>query len=454
MTFDLIVLGGGPAGYLGAERAAHAGLKVALVEKNALGGVCLNEGCVPTKTLLYSAKILDNANHGDQYGVKVEKASIDHAAVVARKDKVVKTLVSGIAAAMAKLNVKVYSAEATITRRIEGGYEVKAGDELIEGARLLIATGSMPVIIPVPGVKECYASGYILTNKEALSLKELPKALCVIGGGVIGLEMASYFNSCGCKVTVVEMLDRIGGTTDKKIADILLKNYEKKGIEFFLDAKVTGVVEGEVTFEKGGKVSKVKADKVLLSTGRKAVTQNIGLENIGVETERGAIKTDEYGRTNCLNVYAAGDVNGKYMLAHVAYREAEVCVNNMVGKKDIIRYDAVPSVIYTNPEVGCVGLNAETAKAQGIDVEVREISMMYSGRYVAENEGGNGICKLVLEKGTNRIVGVHILANYASEIIYGAALMIETQLCVDDVKELIFPHPTVGEIVREALFMK
>lgn len=454
MAYDLIVLGGGPAGYLGAERAAQAGLKVALIEKNALGGVCLNEGCVPTKTLLYSAKILDNAKHGNKYGVRIAEASIDHATVIARKDKVVKTLVGGVAATMAKLKVKVYPTEGVITRRIEGGYEVKAGGELIEGSRLLIATGSKPIMIPVPGVKECYESGYILTNKEALALKELPKSICVIGGGVIGLEMASYFNSCGCKVTVVEMLDRVGGATDKKIAEILMKNYEKKGIEFFLDAKVTGVTKGEVTFEKGGVASKIKAEKVLLSTGRKAVTQNVGLENIGVETEHGAIKTDECGRTNCLNVYAAGDVNGKCMLAHAAYREAEVCVNNMTGKRDIMRYGAVPSVIYTNPEVGCVGLNAETAKAQGIEVEVREVSMLYSGRYMAENEGGNGICKLVLEKGTNRIVGVHMLANYASEMIYGAALMIEEQLCVDDVKELIFPHPTVGEVVREALFMK
>jgi dihydrolipoamide dehydrogenase len=267
------------------------------------------------------------------------------------------------------------------------------------------------------------------------------------------MEMASYFNSCGCNVIVVEMLDRIGGTVDRKIAGILMKNYENKGIEFFLGAKVSEVKEGEVTFERDGKVTAVKADKVLLSTGRKAVTQNLGLENIDIEMEGAAIKTDNRGRTNCLNVYAAGDVNGKYMLAHAAYREAEVCVNNMAGKRDIMRYDAVPSVIYTNPEAAWVGLNDEMAKEQGIDADVHEVSMRYSGRYVAENEGGNGICKLVLEKGTNRIIGVHILANYASEIIYGAALMIELQMRADEIKELIFPHPTVCEALREALFI-
>ena len=452
MMYDLIVLGGGPAGYLGAERAAQAGLKVAVIEKNALGGVCLNEGCVPTKTLLYSAKILDYANHGDKYGVHVTGATIDHAAVIKRKDKVVKTLVGGVGATLSKLKVTVYSGQGYIQGKGADGFEVKAGEEVLTASRLLIATGSMPVIIPVPGVKECYESGYILTNREALSLTVLPQSICVIGGGVIGLEMASYFNSCGCKVTVVEMLDRIGGTIDKKLADILLKNYQKKGIEFYLGAKVTGVAEGEVTFEKDGKVTVIKAEKALLSTGRRPVTKDLGLENISVEMDRSAIKTDECGRTSCLNVYAAGDVNGKYMLAHAAYREAEVCVNNMVGKKDVIRYSAVPSVIYTNPEVGCVGLNEETAKAEGVDVEVKEVSMMYSGRYVAENEGGNGICKLVIEKGTNRIVGVHMIANYASEIIYGAALMIESQMRVDDVKELIFPHPTVGEVIREMLF--
>ena len=227
---------------------------------------------------------------------------------------------------------------------------------------------------------------------------------------------------------------------------------EKKGITFKLGAKVTEVKKNAVVFEKDGKTEEIPADKVLLSIGRRASTKDIGLESLGVLTERGAIVTDRFMKTNIPNVYAVGDVNGHSMLAHTAYREAEVAVNNILGKKDIMRYNAIPAVIYTNPEVGSVGETEETAKAKGMDVEVANITMNYSGRYVAENEGGNGICKVIVDKKTRRLVGCHMLANYASEIIVSAGIMIETEMRVDDIKEIVFPHPTVCEIVREGIF--
>lgn len=452
MVYDLIVIGGGPAGYLAAERAGHAGLKTLLIEKRSVGGVCLNEGCVPSKALLYSAKIADNAKHGDKYGVIAQNVSINHEAVVQRKNKVVNTLVSGVKGKLKKNKVTLIEGVGTIEGKNTEGYEIKVNDETHIAKRLLIATGSMPIVPPIPGTKEGIEKGTVLTNREILDLKTVPSSLVIVGGGVIGLEMASYFNSAGSKVTIIEMLDHIAGNTDKEISEILMKNYQKKGIEFKLGAKVVEIKDGAVVYEENGQTLSAEAEKVLMSIGRKAVTEGLGLEKIGVETERGRIKTDNRGRTNIPEVYAAGDVNGYSMLAHTAYREAEVCINNILGKKDIMRYNAIPSVIYTNPEVGSVGETEETAKKKGIDFEAVKISMMYSGRYVAENEGGDGICKVLIDKKYRKVIGVHMIGNYSSEIIYGAGIMIETEMRVNDIKELVFPHPTVCEIIREAIF--
>lgn len=451
--FDLVVLGGGPAGYNAAEKAAAAGLKTCVIEKNALGGVCLNEGCVPSKSLLYSAKVFDYCNHGDKYGVTCENASIDQAKVITRKNKVVKTLVGGIGVQMKKLGVTVVKENGTILGRDAEGFKISAADETYCGKNLLIATGSAPVVPPIPGLREGVESGYVMTNREILDLTEIPAKLTVIGGGVIGLEMASYYNSVGSEVTVIEMLDHIAGNTDSEIGENLKKNYAKKGVKFLLGCKVTAVENGQVKYEEAnGTAGAVEADKVLCSIGRRAVTQGFGLENLGVELDRGAIKTDEKMRTNVAGCYAAGDVNGKSMLAHTAYREGEVAVNTILGKKDAMRYNAIPSVIYTNPEVASVGMTLEAAKQAGIDAGCVNLSMRFSGRYVAENEGGDGIVKVVYDKKYSRLIGVHMVGNYASEIIYGAAMMIETEIDIDSLKEIVFPHPTVCEVIREALF--
>ena len=451
--YDLVILGGGPAGYNAAYRAAAGGMKTAVIEKRALGGVCLNEGCVPSKALLNSAKIYDYAKHGADYGVTFEGANLNQEAVIGRKNKVVASLVGGIGMKMKKLGVTVINAEGKILSKSGDGFVLQAGENEIAGRKLLIATGSAPVIPPIPGLKEGLDSGFVMTNREILDLTEIPAKLVVIGGGVIGLEMASYFNSAGSEVTVIEMLDKIAGPTDKEISEILRKNYEKKGVVFRLGCKVTAVeADGVVYEDKNGAQVKAAADKVLCSIGRRAVTADIGLEKIGVETERGAIKTDDYMRTNVPGVYAAGDVNGKSMLAHTAYREGEVAVNNMLAKRDRMRYNAIPSVIYTNPEVASVGYTLDDAKKAGIDAACVNLSLRYSGRYVAENEGGDGIVKVVYDKKYSRIVGIHMIGSYASEIIYGAALMIETETDIASLRELVFPHPTVGEVIREALF--
>ena len=451
--FDLIVLGGGPAGYNAAEKAGTAGLKTVVIEKRALGGVCLNEGCIPSKALLYSAKVYDYTKHSNQYGVSCAGSSIDQKAVVARKDKVVKTLVGGIGMSMKKHGVTVVDAMGTILGRGAEGFEVEANGQVYVGKQLLICTGSEAVVPPIPGLREGLKDGFVMTNREVLDLQEIPEKLVVIGGGVIGLEMASYYNSVGSQVTVIEALDHIAGATDGEIASILMKNYQKKGITFKLGCKVTSVEAGKVCYEENGKVAEAPADKVLCAIGRRAVTEGFGLEKLGVYCERG-IKTDEQMRTNVAGVYAAGDVNGVSMLAHTAYREGEVAINTILGKKDRMRYNAIPGVIYTNPEVASVGETEASAKAKGFDVETVKLPMSYSGRYLAENLGGeaDGIVKVVVDKKYHRVLGVHMIANYAAEIIYGAAMMIETEMCVDNLKEIVFPHPTVCEVIREALF--
>ena len=452
MTYDLIILGGGPAGYLAAERAGHVGMKVLCIEQRELGGVCLNEGCVPTKTLLYSAKLYDGAAHGEKYGVIAKDIAIDHAKVVARKEKVVKTLVGGVKAALRANHVETLNARGVITGRNSEGYTVEAGGSTYTGARLLICTGSSPAIPPIPGLKEGLESGFAVTNRELLSLTEAPKRLVVIGGGVIGLEMAAYFNSIGSEITVIEMLDHIAGENDRELVGILQKHYEKRGMKLLLSAKVTEIVDGAVRYEKDGKSGAVECDKALISIGRRPNIKDVGLESIGVLTERGAIVTDSRMRTNQPEVYAAGDVNGRSMLAHTAYREAEVAVNTMLGKRDNMRYDAIPAVLYTNPELAAVGETEYTAKQKGLDVQVVKLPLQYSGRYVAENEGGDGIFKLVVNNRDNTILGAQALCNYSSEFIIAAASFIEQRLTLDDIKEIVFPHPTVSEIIREAVF--
>ena len=451
--YDLIILGGGPAGYNAAERATHGGLKTLVIEERALGGVCLNEGCIPTKTLLYSAKIYDYAKHSADYGVTFGSASIDHKFVVERKNKVVKQLVSGIGAKLKKAGVEVVNATAAIKERNSEGFIVTAADKEYVGKQLLICTGSSAALPPIDGLKDSLASGFALTNREVLDLPEIPKTIVVVGGGVIGLEMASYFNSVGTKVYVVEMLDHIAGATDREISAMLQKEYAKRGVEFILGAKVTSIKDKAVSYEKDGKITKIDADYALVSIGRRPRTQGIGCENIGLKLERGAIVTNEYGKTNVPGVWAAGDVNGKSMLAHTAYREGEVCINNILGKKDRINYNSIPAVIYTNPEVAAVGETEESVKEKGIDAKIDTVTLKYSGRYVAENEGGNGVVKIITDKAHNNVIGVHMYGAYASEIIYGAAMMVETEMRVADVQKLVFPHPTVCEVIREAMFM-
>ncbi len=455
--YDLAIIGGGPGGYVAAERAGAAGLKVVLFEKKSLGGVCLNEGCIPTKTLLYSAKVYNYAKTGDHYGVYVSDPTFKYDEIVARKNKVVKKLVGGVKAAMKGNKVEVVAENATIQGRDNEGIKVEAGGNEYVAKNLLICTGSEAAVPPFPGLKE--AGERIVTNREILALTERPESLVVIGGGVIGMEFAAFFSTLGTKVTVVEMLPKILGPLDDEISEMLQKTYEKRGVEFCLRCKVTGIEGDTVVYEDPeGKVCRVSGDKILVSVGRRANLQGFGLENIGVELALNpagrpyGIKVDEKMRTNVPGVYAAGDVTGFSMLAHTASREGEVAVNNILGKEDRMRYNAIPGVVYTNPEVAGAGLTEAEAKAKGIDYKVVKLPMAYSGRFVAENERGDGICKIIVGSKFHEVLGVHMLGNPCSEIIHSACLAIEAEMTLEQLQEIVFPHPTVSEILKETAF--
>lgn len=450
--FDLLVVGGGPGGYLCAERAAQGGMKVAVIEKKALGGTCLNEGCIPTKTLLNSSKMYRHAIGSEAFGVTAENVKYDHAKVIDRKNKVVAALVSGVGATMKSNKVTVVTGNAVIKGKSANGFAVEVDGTVYEGKKLAIASGSETVVPPVPGLKEGLASGFVVTNREVLDEKTLPSSIVVIGGGVIGLEMAYYFASVGVKVTVIEMMPKIAGATDPEICKVLTDVFVKKGMEFKLSCKVLEVKDKSVIYEENGEKKEIACDKVLLSAGRKPSTANIGLETLQLDMDRAAIKTDRHLCTNVSGVYAIGDCNGKLMLAHTAYREAEVAVNHMLGIKDEMRYDVIPSVIYTDPEVASVGYSKEGAEEKGMKVKEVKLPLSYAGRYLAETEGGKGFIKLVVDTDKNRLVGCHIVGSYASEIIMTATMMVDTELTPARLKKLVFPHPTVAEIIREAIF--
>ena len=447
MKYDVAIIGGGPAGYSAAERAAKGGLSTVLFEKNALGGVCLNEGCVPTKTLLYSAKTYDNIRHAAKYAVKAENPSFDLGKIIARKNKVVKKLTAGIRMKMTEAGVVMVNAEALIEgRAADGTLTIVAGEERYEAANLLICTGSETVIPPIPGLAE---TAY-WTSREALQSKELPASLVVIGGGVIGMEFASFFNSLGVEVHVVEMLDKILGPMDRELSDMLQAEYAKRGVKFYLGHKVTGVHGTEVLVEKDGQSFTLSGEKVLLSVGRRPVTKGFGLESLALEPYRNGVKVNEFMQTSQPNVYACGDITAFSLLAHTAVSEAEVAIDHILGKAHAMSYRAIPGVVYTNPEIAGVGRTEEELQAAGVAYTVKKIPMAFSGRFVAENEMGNGVCKMILaEDGT--LIGAHMLGNPASELIVIAGIAIEQGMKAEQLTHFVFPHPTVGEILKEAL---
>lgn len=443
MKYDLAIIGGGPAGYTAAERAAQGGLNVVLFEKKALGGVCLNEGCIPTKTLLYSAKLYQQAFSGAKYGIAAEHVAFDYAKICARKTKVVRKLAAGIRAKLQQ--VTVVQGEASV-KNADEIVEIDCGGQLYEAERLLICSGSETALPPIKGIE----LGHFWTSREALQATEVPESIAIVGGGVIGMEFAGLFSAFGSKVTIVEMASEILPGIDAEIAALLRAEYEKRGVAFHLGARVLELQPQMVKFADENGENELAAQQILLCVGRRPNVQNLGLEPLCLERFRNGLKVDEQMRTSHPRIYAAGDVTGFSMLAHTAVREAEVAVNHILGIPDAMTYDAVPGVVYTNPEVAGVGVTEAALQSAGAVYSVKKLPMTYSGRFVAENEGGNGLCKLIFDA-ENRLKGAHLIGNPASELVATAALAIEQKLTVDVLAKLIFPHPSVGEILKETL---
>lgn len=445
LTHDLIILGGGPAGYTAAERAARGGLNTLLIEKRALGGVCLNEGCIPTKTLLYSAKIWHLTEDAKKYGIEASADQFLMDKVNARKNKVVRKLVAGIKGKMTNAGVTVVTGEGEILApTTPQEYSVKVGEETYTAPRLLLASGSETFVPPIPGLDTVE----YWTSREALESKELPKSIAIIGGGVIGMEFAAFYNRVGVEVHVIEMLPEILGGMDSEMGALLRAEYTKLGVKFYLQHKVTSVAPEGVTVEFEGNSFVIPTERILLSVGRRPVTEK--LSPLGLEMEGRGVKVDATMRTSLPGVYAAGDVTGYSLLAHTAVREAEVAVDNMLGKDARMSYQAIPGIIYTQPEVAGVGMTEDQLKKEGISYRKHQLPMAFAGRFVAENEMANGVCKILIGE-DDTLLGAHMLGNPASELIVVIAVAIERGIKAHELASVVFPHPTVGEIIKETI---
>lgn len=445
LTHDLIILGGGPAGYTAAERAARGGLNTLLIEKRALGGVCLNEGCIPTKTLLYSAKIWHLAEDAKKYGIEASADQFLMDKVNARKNKVVRKLIAGIKGKMTNAGVTVVTGEGEILApTTPQEYSVKVGEETYTAPRLLLASGSETFVPPIPGLDTVE----YWTSREALESKELPKSIAIIGGGVIGMEFAAFYNRVGVEVHVIEMLPEILGGMDSEMGALLRAEYTKLGVKFYLQHKVTSVAPDGVTVEFEDNSFVIPTERILLSVGRRPVTEK--LSPLGLEMEGRGVKVDATMRTSLPGVYAAGDVTGYSLLAHTAVREAEVAVDNMLGKNAQMSYRAIPGIIYTQPEVAGVGMTEDQLKKEGISYRKHQLPMAFAGRFVAENEMANGVCKILIGE-DDTLLGAHMLGNPASELIVVIAVAIERGIKAHELASVVFPHPTVGEIIKETI---
>ena len=442
--YDLIVIGAGPGGYEAAAHAGKMGKKVALVERGSMGGACLNVGCIPAKTFLRSSKLFHECREAAKYGVRLGSVEFDMPAVVARKNRVVSTLTKGVEGILKRAGVEVIAGQARLISRSA----VEVGAARYEAANILLATGSRPATPPIPGIR----SEGVLDSDTVFALTHVPEKIAIVGGGYIGLEFACFFNEVGAKVGVYEMLPQIAAGCDLEISTRMLQIMKRAGIEFNLSAKVLGIEGHTIRYQAAdGSESSASADCILNATGRAPVVDGLGLEEVGVDFTPRGVKTSELGKTNVAGVWACGDVTGRRMLAHAATREGIVAVNNMFGKKDRIRYQAIPAVIYTHPEVASVGRTEEELKTMGIEYKKSVVPMAVAGRFLVEHEGGTGMVKVLAGARFGEILGVHAIGDASSEFIIAAAIMLETEMCVSDVSEIVFPHPTVSEALREAI---
>ncbi|MDA3937970.1 MAG: dihydrolipoyl dehydrogenase [Spirochaetia bacterium] len=439
--YDLIILGAGPGGYVAAERAGERGKKVLLIEKAEIGGVCLNEGCIPTKTLLNSAKHYSHALDSKMFGVHTENATFNLEEAQIWKNKVIDTNRKGILYLMDKYKVEIVKG----TGVFNNNGTIQVGDTSYSGKDIIIATGSSPFMPPIPGAD----SSSVLDSTDLLEITKVPSSLVVIGGGVIGLEFASFFSMLGVKVDIIEMMDEIAPFMEPEFAKNMRRAMKK--VKFHLGSKVESIDGNKVNFTKKGKDLSIEAEAILMAVGRKPNITGIGLENLDIEMSRTGIVVNEKMATSKPGIYAIGDVIGKSLFAHSASRMAEVVVNTICGDEDSLDYDIVPWAVYTHPEAASCGLTEDEAVKRNINIKTATLQMRISARYFAENGMTPGLCKVVVDGDTDKIIGIHLLGSPCSEMIFGAALIMQSGMTTLDIKHTIFPHPSVSEVIRETV---
>lgn len=445
--YDLIVIGGGPAGYVAAIRAQQLGLSTLVIEKEHLGGTCLNVGCIPTKTLFQSAEVADTVKESAEYGIDSTLTRVDYKTVIDRKNAVVKQLVSGVGYLLKKNKAEVIMGDAKIisNRQVK---DIKSGI-IYDTKYILIATGSSNAVPPLKGLD----GKNVIDSTELLGLTVQPKSMVVIGGGVIGCEFASILNSLGTKISVIEMMPKLLGNMDQSLADAVAKDFVSSGIDVELSSKVLRVEDADgkkkVVFEKNGKEAYKEAEYVLVSTGRKANSAGLGLETLGMELVKGFIKVDDHMKTNIPGIYAAGDITGQGMLAHTAFEGGTVAVENIAGGNRTLDLKSVPKVVFVSNEVASVGMTEEEAKAAGYEAISGVFSLAGNGKSLAMGKN-KGFVKIVSEKKDHMILGMHMQGPTASELITVGTQLIASEMMLEDVECCIYPHPAVAESIREA----
>jgi len=459
--FDIAIIGGGPGGYVAAIKAAQAGKKVCLVEKDKLGGVCLNRGCIPTKTMLKSIAVLNTLRESGEFGIigaDITKAAIDIKKLLQRKSEVVKKLTGGVGMLLKANGVTIYKATATFVDK----NTLDLGAEQVKADNIIIATGSVPVKLPIPisGAETCPchvpctsrdACTPLITSDEALELTEIPGTMVVIGGGVIGIEFAYVYANLGTKVTVIEVMDRILPMVDEEITTDVGKMLTKLNINIMTNSKVTRIEGAKVYFESGGKEQCAEASKILMSVGRAPSTEGLNIEALGLKMDRRAITTDEHMKTNIPGIYAIGDVNGKSMLAHTASMEGIVAVENILGHQAKMYYDKIPSCIYTHPEIASVGLTEKQAiEKYGKDkVKIGKFPFAANGKATVEGES-KGMIKVIVDSEFGEILGAHLYGIHATDMIAEVVLAMNLESTAEEISLVVHAHPTVSEVIPEA----
>ncbi|HNS53623.1 MAG TPA: dihydrolipoyl dehydrogenase [Syntrophales bacterium] len=442
----ITIIGGGVCGYPAAIRAARLGAEVTLIEKDALGGTCLNWGCIPTKALLQSAGVVQTMKESETFGVKCKGFEVDFGAVMARKNSVVARLTRGVGALLKAKKVNVIRGTASFAD--PKTVLIEESGEKIRGDAVLIASGSKPARIPIEGID----GPDVMDSNQVLAMSTLPRSVVIIGGGVIGVEFAQVLSALGTEVTILEMMPGLVPGTDREIAVILQKQIAAAGVKVVTGAAVKGISrrrqENTVTFAVGDRTETVSAEKVLLTVGRKPDFSSLNLDGVGVRHERGAIVVNEFMETNVPGIYAAGDVVGGIMLAHLATAEGECAVRNILGHREAMNYKAVPCCIYTTPEVASVGLTEEAARERG-EIQVGRFPLRGNGKALILNEP-DGMVKVIADRRLGEVLGVHIIGPHATDMIAEAVLGMTMEMTAEELAGAIHPHPTVSEAVMEA----